>query len=274
MKKPTRAIWLDAGVGFALGFWLCLVGIAFWPVESDHEIRHYEDDGNTKGKSTYQEMPKTWGEWRAAVWERTGEDPIALYTLVLMVFTGILGGATFLLWRDTRRLATGAEETAERQLRAYVIVDACRAVAIEDGSPGESHTPITVPKRVVAIVEYKNSGQTPAYQVRVDAEAEIMDWPLDEKRLDFHPTNAGSKTILGRDHEREIRVDELSASRVSMATYAALRDGQKAFVVWGVITYVDIFGESRRTTFRHFTGGSLSLHGTGMGAHDQGNEAT
>src|ERR1035437_9225749 len=51
------------------------------------------------------------GEWL----HRHGEGVIALFTI-------ILGIATWLLWRSTKKLVEGADATARHQLRAYVSV--------------------------------------------------------------------------------------------------------------------------------------------------------
>lgn len=51
---------------------------------------------------------------------RAYEDPVALFTLVLTVATVGLFAATYFLWRATRDLVVGADQTSERQLRAYV----------------------------------------------------------------------------------------------------------------------------------------------------------
>jgi hypothetical protein len=42
---------------------------------------------------------------------------------IIALFTIILGIATWLLWRATKRLVEGADRTAERQLRAYVFAN-------------------------------------------------------------------------------------------------------------------------------------------------------
>jgi hypothetical protein len=51
----------------------------------------------------------------------TPEAVTAAATVVLAILTLTLALGTFGLWLATRRLVRGAEDTAERQLRAYVL---------------------------------------------------------------------------------------------------------------------------------------------------------
>lgn len=67
-------------------------------------------------------------------WDKVGDDPVAYFTVWLAAFTGILavatvilGAATVALWLATRRLVKGAEDTSERQLRAYLLVEEAQA---------------------------------------------------------------------------------------------------------------------------------------------------
>src|SRR5947209_15771071 len=52
---------------------------------------------------------------REHFWQRTLDDPVAMFTLVLTAFTGILAVYTGVMGHATRRLVRGAENTAERQ---------------------------------------------------------------------------------------------------------------------------------------------------------------
>src|SRR5260221_9762787 len=72
---------------------------------------------------------------------------------LLVVFTALLFAATVFLYLATRNLVVGAQDTAKRQLRAYV------AVAAHDGPRLQSDKPISVS------VQLTNLGQTPAHHV-------------------------------------------------------------------------------------------------------------
>jgi hypothetical protein len=64
--------------------------------------------------------PENWKEWGAFAWCRTWEWLDA--EKIIAIFTVILGMATGFLWLATKNLVIGAEDTAERQLRAYVSI--------------------------------------------------------------------------------------------------------------------------------------------------------
>ncbi len=200
---------------------------------------------------------------------------VELGTIVIAAFTIVLGVATFLLWRATSDLVKGADANAERQLRAYVVIDVCQAVAAtSEGDIGEEKKRLQAGSHAIAIVSYKNTGQTPAYDVRIDGEAELRPWPLTERDLTSRPTNPSSQAVLGRDGIFEVNVRELGWGPLVTARIEDLQKGRYAFVVWGRITYRDIFGKQWRTDFRYFIGGPRGLTGIRMAAHDGGNDGT
>lgn len=65
----------------------------------------YPSKEKSETKSERQQQKETY-------WERV-TDPIAVYTLVLMIFTGVLAWSTLGLQKETRRLAEGAEAQAK-----------------------------------------------------------------------------------------------------------------------------------------------------------------
>jgi hypothetical protein len=85
----------------------------------------------------------------------------AVETTILWIKPGewLVGIFTGMLWLATVGLVRGAEDTAKRQLRPYVYVD--KAAVVLEGD------------RLNAVIDVKNSGQTPAYNFvavsRIDA---------------------------------------------------------------------------------------------------------
>ena len=202
---------------------------------------------------------------------------VAIFTALLVYVTHRLVTSTNKLWAAGERQFALASETAQRQLRAYVAIDACHAVgAAGDGNIGSSWQHLAIGRTPTAIVSYKNTGQTPAYDVRITGEAELLAWPIDEGLLTSAPTTARSQAVLGRDGSREVHIRELSLAQLTEDRMNDLLNGRIAFVTWGRITYKDIFGKEWWTDFRYFTGGSKlpGSGGLGMAAHDNGNEAT
>jgi hypothetical protein len=95
---------------------------------------------------------------------RLPEDPtgrvVAGATIFLGLITAALAFFTFRLWRSTSDLVTENMETAERELRAYVFVET-------------AFVRNTVKEPIRAYVALKNSGKTPAYNVRLMTRAEV-----------------------------------------------------------------------------------------------------
>lgn len=88
-------------------------------------------------------------------WQRTTDDPVAAYTLVLTFATVVSAWSTFYLWRVTVKLVTGAEDTAQRQLRAYIACDDAFFIKNSEASDAHFH------------VKFINVGQTPAKNVTI-----------------------------------------------------------------------------------------------------------
>ena len=260
MNKFSRDEWLVAGWGLATGFLLCLILVGGWPGPAADEAEYYGGNYPTEGISAYHQVPKSWGEMRAALLERTEEDPVALYTLALTVFTGALGTATFFLWRDTRRLAAGAEETSERQLRAYVMIESAN---VEDFKIGQIPSPTVI---------VKNSGHTPARDVTVWVSAGFDTFPLSipiprrpQAALPPAPIAPGGTLTFGPTR--------LPQGPLPKANMDMLRAGTHAIYLLGEIRYTDAFGHKRETDFLLFTGGPIGAV-TKMGAYSEGNRIT
>lgn len=99
MSKDEAQGW---GFGTALGFLLAVILVWSWPPPKSEAEDHKQTDSSPYGISTQYEVPKTFREWGAYIREKTEEDPVALYTFVLTIFTGLLGVATIALWVTTR----------------------------------------------------------------------------------------------------------------------------------------------------------------------------
>ena len=95
-----------------------------------------------------------------------------------------------LRWRcwSTWMLVKGAEKTAERQLRAYVLVDkatvfsATRELVVAlypaDTGKGGQRMEVQAGYQPMAHFYFKNFGQTPAHDVEMFGNAAIVPWPL------------------------------------------------------------------------------------------------
>ena len=84
-------------------------------------------------------------------------------TLLIAIFTG-------LLWYTTHRLVKGAEDTAQKQLRAYLAVSEAKIVEIPDNQPTY--------KENYVFIKVKNFGQTPATAIKYWVNIEVYEFPL------------------------------------------------------------------------------------------------
>jgi hypothetical protein len=167
---------------------------------------------------------------------RIAEGTIALacITGVLAVATIVLAAFTYGLWRDTAKLVIGAEDTAKRQLRAYV-----------DINRGEIFDPLDPVKRR-AFVEVKNYGETPANSKTMWVNVVAREWPLNSV-LDDPPKNFSlGKAPLPPDRTSAIEVPIQFCGKIE----EQLLSDAMAVYVYGQIRYTDIFGDKQITNFR------------------------
>jgi hypothetical protein len=120
-------------------------------------------------------------------------------------------------------------------------------------------------KVTVCRMFYSNTGNTPAYNVRVYGHMSLWDRPLipkdHEKLKDIGPAESSQHIIAPngvRDHVIST-MTPLSASNLQF-----IQNGSHRFYIWGIITYEDIFRRERWTTFCHMqVGGGSVLAGCG-----------
>jgi hypothetical protein len=187
---------------------------------------------------------------------------------ILALWLGFAGLICFLLlgvlqlqqaiWRS------GASERntpniAERQLRAYVTVDGAAISKFGGKEPPEFQ------------VILKNTGQTPAYEIKGFTGVFMGDFPY---RQTF-PTVGGVQSfpsVLGAGSIMRGIVP--TARSLSDAEIAAIKDGTGAIYGFGGVSYKDAFGDSHLTKYRFFFGGTAGARPDGlMMATEQGNSA-
>lgn len=131
----------------AIAFFLAVCGVAqgdqWWPESS--QPPHPPAQQQAPAENAPKEPKDEGGE---SIWQRTISDPLALYTAVLTLFTGILGVSTILLWRETRASVRLAREEFVASHRPRIIVR-------------EVHEPITYGPTMFAIsFTLSNIGET------------------------------------------------------------------------------------------------------------------
>jgi hypothetical protein len=158
-------------------------------------------------------------QWYAATAARDAAD-WAFWALVV----GLVGavGIVAALWLtiDSNKIA---RETAQRQLRAYMVADTATADIKSDGFG--------------ARLRWLNCGQTPAYNVKASIQLGIA--PIPNFRVLF-PPNAGSMTVgSGKGFTTE---ESLSLSEFNSSDAAT-----DSIWLYARVIYADIFGTQHKT---------------------------
>ncbi len=145
----------------------------------------------------------------------------------------LLAIATFGLWIATRQLVRGSENTARRQLRAYVGIHVASLTQ-----------PLLGTIRVR--IEVKNTGHTPAYNVRTWSFLGIFDPPpevpkfITGEKTDIYSMIGSGAVIELHDGREGLKHDVING----------ITNGTKPIYFWGEIRYQDVFAIERRTIFR------------------------
>ena len=138
-------------------------------------------------------------------------------------------------------------ETARRELRAYLFVD---AYELGDGTHLD---PDNLHGKVALFIAIKNSGSTPAHRVAHWSAVDITSL-ADEASMTapakLEPTNLSTIPPGGN-----ITGTRVMPKKPTARTVAAIKAGRSAVFVYGAIEYWDVFDRRHRTDYRlKFTG--------------------
>jgi hypothetical protein len=176
-------------------------------------------------------------------------DPVALFTVVL-------AASTILLWRETKRLAEGAEEQHAIVNRAFVYLDGFN---IELSTLAHATDEVEIPEklkgrepalhvtRLAVQPRWKNSGNTPTKNLTIRVNWKPPGGELDENHYVF----------VGKEHKMFLGPSGIEGSQfIEMGNEIndLIDDGKGGFqgplpklFVWGRADYEDVFGK------HHFT---------------------
>jgi hypothetical protein len=194
--------------------------------------------------------------WWASIQTKIG---IAGFFAVIfsLVFTGWAAVAAAQAAKAARASVDVAKDTAKRQLRAYL------TGAESDIEPFEGGWALKVVLR--------NSGQTPAFDVRIMGESFGESYPLAVEKPHPEP-GATHATVVGAGEDVWC-VQRIFSENVEQSL-EQLKTGKFGAWIQGTVVYVDCFGDSHKTKFRYVWGGRLATNGGAiLHADNYGNEA-
>ncbi len=152
-----------------------------------------------------------------------------------------------MLWFATVRLVQGADNNAERELRAYVqvIMDEKSIVQIVEG------------KKATFPLFLKNSGSTPAHDVMLKIDILPVDWPLKnplpEIKWEAFDALKGSRTVL--NPQQQMAADATGEEPISAAEIERFRkEDARRVCIYGEVNYRDVFKKPHVTKFRLISG--------------------
>jgi len=163
---------------------------------------------------------------------------------------------------DSNRIAS---ETAESQLKAYVVIQS---------DSGMTYLPPEEPDDkdlFIASVHVKNTGQTPAY--KVDSISGALQAPLDYNGpFDYTLPGVTTDRIVmaagpGRDWTIEVSYEP------NAQDFELIKKGDQTIFVFGTIKYVDAFGKKRCTNFRYRLGDLIEGNDYNLTFEAEGNDA-
>jgi hypothetical protein len=152
------------------------------------------------------------------------------------------------------------QDTAKRQLRAYLSVD---RAAIDFPEPG-------VPRIAVVI---KNCGQTPAHEVRHWIHHWILPYPLVEELPEAPDGFVMSSALIGAGGVSEMeftRPDPIEPKHL----LPQLGTAMGTIYVYGKVTYKDVFGQEQFMRYRFMFGGPEPVKAGKLAPCEEGNEAS
>jgi hypothetical protein len=191
--------------------------------------------------------------------------------------------ATVALVVVTWMLVIGADRNAKKQLRAYVLIERTQVVSAaaggaimlrdSDASHGGEPMAIQAGQQPMALITFKNFGQTPAHDVEYFGNVAVVPWPIRQEDL---PTldGGGTSEIIGPGGTRLKQELFAQPHPLTAQEWAGLNNGTFALVFFGEIRYVDAFDQDRVTRYRVFCGGEMGVRGFQLSAHDEGTSYT
>jgi hypothetical protein len=216
--------------------------VALWAIGQSEHFHNCIDNAQYKAAQETKQKKLSDVPITLLMRERCWGDYVDRYgNGIIAVFTIVLAGSTIGLWFVTNRTLAHAENTAKKQLRAYISVS---ADCVDRYNPDRPLAPSG--QQLTGFFWVRNVGNIPAKNVSIFS---TIEWAKAGDRAIFKPKPvAESKTVLqprgemrfGSQHR--LNIDEIEGGFGEWKGY---------IYVWGVVTYTDEFGTNGWTNFCH-----------------------
>ena len=174
-------------------------------------------------------------DWRPDAVTAAGTLAIAFLTLVLSL-------GTLFLWRATQRLVKGSEDTAERQLRAYI------SITPKDVINWDSQN------RIGVSFDLKNCGNTPGFEILFNYSIDLLPSPLPSDFV-FPPSSIQYDMNSALFPQSDVPVRAFLQRDLTKEEVSAVETNIKRVHAWGFMHYRDAFNKQRRTRLSFSFGG-------------------
>lgn len=194
----------------------------------------------------------------------SAEERVALWTERLTYTTGALALFTLLLWVATYRLFLDSKKTAEKHLRAYVMipdVSVAKMAARTNNLEPLVEPPLLIPMH--------NFGQTPASKCTFWIDIVSMPYPLKGDLIRTGAAVVGSVSGIAPNSTFTANIP-IPLLENDYRIYA----GKYAAYIFGEIEYFDVFGKKRTTHLRFYKFGNGWQSEGEWYVHADGNDAT
>lgn len=233
-KLPRKLAWiLAAALVVLLGAWIVQGSLSFQSCAAG-ETQQLDDAGFVKSAATETAAPSA-VDCLGDFMDANEPSIVALATIVVAGFAGTLWAATKKMQQSSEQLARMAEDTAQRQSRAYV------SGAAEFIFPFDDFHPPRVQLRI------HNSGATPANEVR--HRIAIVALPGDGAPITPTDDVFSAPFVLFPNAEWRGTIEKKAT--FDQMSIAALRNGSSRLYCYGDIDYLDVFMHPHRTRFCH-----------------------
>jgi hypothetical protein len=183
MLRQTIALIAALLVGAAVFVWAETFSSSFQNCVNEESAKSAADQGDKKNQVVVAVVRCT-----VRFADRHNAFITALATLLLAVIT--FG----LIWSGVEQ-----QNTTRAQLRAYVLPNTITVIAADqEGTVILPYERIVVGRQPVAAIEWKNFGQTPAFDVEIIGNVCLIPWPIDPALFPAQMRSADRGKFSGR----------------------------------------------------------------------------